>query len=177
MVWYLVQVVDPNTAPPKLPADAAKLMRWYTELTDRKRDRLPADILARATWVYYVVGRLDHHRKRADLALERFQAAGNSPDDWLAAEALYCAGMIHVRAGRIKEAIDAFQYMLISTKSTEGQVRALYALGQCRQSLGDTKKAKMRFDQILKRFPDSPYAARARAKRSEIQPTTIPQKP
>jgi len=177
MVWYLVQVADPKAAPPKLPADAAKLMRWYTELTDQQRGRLPADILAKATWVYYVVGRLDHHRKRVDLALERFQAAGNSPDDWLAAEALYCAGMIHVRSGRVKEAVDAFQYMLISTKSTEGQVRALYTLAECQQSLGNTKKAKMRFDQILNRFPDSPYAARARAKRSKTQPATMPQKP
>ena len=177
MVWYLVQVVNPKAVPPKLPAEAIKLMRWYTELTDQQRNRLPADILAKATWVYYVVGRLDHHRKRADLALERFQAAGNSPDDWLAAEALYCAGMIHVRAGRMKEAVDAFQYMLISTKSTEGQVRALFTLAQCQQSLGNTKKAKMRFDQILNRFPDSPYAARARAKRSETQPAGMPKKP
>jgi outer membrane protein assembly factor BamD (BamD/ComL family) len=177
MVWYLVQVVDPKTTPPKLPADAAKLMRWYTELSDQQRARLPANILAKATWIYYIAGRLDHHRKRTDLALERFQAAGNSPDDWLAAEALYCAGMIHVRSGRVKEAVDAFQYMLISTKSTEGQVRALYTLAQCQQSLGNTRKAKMRFDQILNRFPDSPYAARARAKRSETQPASKPQKP
>ena len=177
MVWYLVQVVDSQGAVSKLPADAAKLMRWYTELTDEQRGRLPADILARATWVYYVVGLFDERKKRTALALERFQAAGNSPDDWLAAEALYRAGMIHVRSGRMKEAVDAFQYMLISTKSTEGQVRALYTLAQCQQSLGNTKKASMRFDQILKRFPDSPYAARARAKRSETQPAAMPKKP
>ena len=177
MVWYLVQVVDSQGAVSKLPADAAKLMRWYTELTDEQRGRLPADILARATWVYYVVGLFDERKKRTALALERFQAAGNSPDDWLAAEALYRAGMIHVRSGRMKEAVDAFQYMLISTKSTEGQVRALYTLAQCQQSLGNTKKAKMRFDQILNRFPDSPYAARARTKRSETQPASMPKNP
>jgi tetratricopeptide (TPR) repeat protein len=177
MVWCLAQVVDRPAAPPKLPADAAKLMRWYTTLTDAQRGRLPADILARATWVYYVVGLLDQHRKKPDLALERFQAAGNSPDDWLAADSLYRAGMIHLRAGRTTEAIDAFQYMLISTKSTESQVRAIYALAQCQQSRGNAKKAKMRFDQILNRFPDSPYAARARAKRSETQPVDKSGKP
>ena len=177
MVWYLAQITNDKTAEVKLPPDAAKLMRWYTSLTDAQRGRLPADILARATWVYYAVGMLDQHRKKHDQALERFQAAGNSPDDWLAAESLYRAGMIHARSGRTKEAIDAFQYMLISTKSTEGQVRGLFALARCQQSRGNTKTARMRFDQIINRFPDSPYAGRAKAKLSETQPAAASGKP
>ena len=172
MVWYLEQVVD-DSETVDLPPDAAKLMRWYTDLTDKQRNALPPSILARATWVYYLFGRLDQRSKNEKLALERFQAAGNSPDDWLAAESLYRAGMIHVRAGRIREAVDAFQYLLISTKSTEGQVRAIYALAECHQSLGNAAKADMRFNQILKRFPDSPYAARVRARRkTKTRPAT-----
>jgi len=173
MVWYFEQASG-KAESPKLPDDASKLMRWYTDLTDQQRTRLPAAMLARATWVYYLVGRLDEGRKRTDQALERYRAAGNSPDDWLAAEALFRAGMIHVRAGRLTEAVDAFQYLLISTKSTEGQLRAIFALAQCHKKLGNPTKATMRLDQILQRFPDSPYAARVRAMRKKKTPAAPP---
>jgi len=217
MVWYLEQAVGKSKSP-KLPAKASKLMRWYTDLTDEQRSRLPASILARSTWVYYVVGRMDEHHKRSKQALERYQAAGNSPDDWLAAESLYRAGMIHLRPGMIhlregmihlrakrhkkaveafqkaveafQKAVDTFQYLLISTKSTEGQLRAIYSLVRCHQSLArchqslrnaakalrSAAKARMRLDQILKRFPDSPYAARVREFRSrtQTQPASAP---
>jgi TolA-binding protein len=44
-------------------------------------------------------------------------------------------------------------------------VKATFALALCHEALGEPEKARARFEQVLRRFPDSSYADRIRAGR------------
>jgi len=170
MVWYLERTTGKDITK-ELPAEALKLIRWYEDLSEGQQSRLPTSTLAGVTWIYYVVALADLEHARTETALkevlEKLAAAANSPDDWLAADAIYRSGIIHMKARRFREAKEAFEYLLFSTKSAEAEVRATYALGLCLQGLGAPAQARKRFDQVLRRFPDSSYAYKIQAKRRE----------
>jgi len=169
MVWYL-ELATGKSVLGALPTRASKLVRAYEALSDDQRSRLPNDILARVTWVYYLAGLLDLRRGEAARALDKLNAAANSPDDWLAADALYRVARLHVGAGRLKEAVETLEYLLFSTKSTEAEVKATYLLAQCLEKLGKPTIARERYAQLLRRFPDSPYAERAKAALAPAKP-------
>ena len=171
MVWYLEAVLEKKLEP-RLPDYASKFIRAYEKLTNEQRAQLSQTVLAKATWIYYVSGLIDLRDGRVDRAVKKLAAAGNSPDDWLAADAIFRVGLIHMQAKRFKEARDQFEYLLFSTKSAEAEVKATYALGLCHRELGDPTRAQRRFDQLLKRFPDSSYAERVRSERPGQPKTT-----
>lgn len=173
MVWYLELAAGDVTRSP-LPAEAAKLIEWYTSLPDEKRSRLPQSTLAQVTWIYYVAALRDLDEGRTAEAMEKLKAAGNSPDDWLAADAIYRTGMLQMKARQWKQARETFEYLLFSTRSAEAEVKATYALGLCHQALGDDASSAARFEQVLKRFPDSAYADRIRAEQHKDAAATKP---
>ena len=65
--------------------------------------------------------------------------------------------MIHLKAGQFEKAREAFEYLLFATRSPESAVRGTYSLGICLQKLGRTANAKERFDEVVNRYPLSPY--------------------
>ena len=162
MVWHLTNVREKRIGV-DLPEDAAGFIRAYEKLSDEQRSVLSQDRLAKATWIYFVSALADLRDGRPDRTIKKLAAAGNSPDDWLAADAIYRLGLLHMRAKRYKEAKEQFEYLLFTTKSAEAEVKGTYALGVCYQRLGDEGRARKRFDQLLKRFPDSSYAKRVPA--------------
>ncbi|MBM4037178.1 MAG: tetratricopeptide repeat protein [Planctomycetes bacterium] len=162
MAWYLDASVQKAQDPP-LPAEAAPLIRQYEAIPEDRRGQVPNATLAKITWVYYVTALLDLEQGQTQRALKKFEAAGNSPDDWLAADAIYRAGELHMQAKDFAKARETLEYLLFSTKSAEAEVKATYALGLCHQELGEADRAKERFGQVLARFPDSAYAEKVRA--------------
>ena len=167
MVWYL-DIATGQTAVVELPEPVRILLYEYEQrLTEEQRKGLSVSALAKVTWAYYVLGLVD--QKNGDLvrALEKFQAAGNSPDDWIAADAVFRAGLIHFQAKRFTQAKESFEYLLFATKSAEAEVKATYALGLVLENLGRPDQATERFDQVLKKFPDSSYAAEVLRRRAE----------
>ncbi|MGB2823496.1 MAG: tetratricopeptide repeat protein, partial [Phycisphaerae bacterium] len=173
MVWYLEQAVGELSAA-KLPQDAAELIRWYISLTDEQRAKLPRSTLAKVTWVYYVAALVDLDKGRRLQAIEKLQAVGNSPDDWLAADAIYRVAALHMKAGELKEARESLEYLLFSTRSAEAEVRATFDLGLCHEAMGEPAKARARFDQVMRRFPDSAHADRVRVNRLKEAAATQP---
>lgn len=173
MVWYLQRATG-ETAVQRLPDEAARLIEWYVALSDDKRDRLGQSTLAKVTWIYYVAGLLDLDKGRRDDALAKLKAAGNSPDDWLAADAIYRTGTIQMKAGRLDEAKETLEYLLFSTKSAEAEVKATFALACCHEALGDARRARLRWEQVLRRFPDSSYAESARRRLAGGGPASKP---
>jgi len=168
MAWYLERATGAVRSD-RLPEGPSRLMTGYEALDENQRRRVTQDSLAKVTWVYYVAGLLDLKRGEALPALEKLNAAGNSPDDWMAANAMYEVARIHMAAERYREAVEAIEYLLFATKSAEAEVKAAFALGQCHRALGKSEPARNRFEQILERYPDSPYAERAAAELKEME--------
>jgi TolA-binding protein len=137
------------------------LLTAYEQLDDSQRSRVTQAALAKITWAYYITALLDLKRGDQPVAVDKLNAAGNSPDDWLAASAMYRLAQVHMAEKRYARAIESLEYLLFATKSAEAEVKSGYALGQCYRATGQTLKARHRFEQLMQRFPDSPYADQA----------------
>jgi tetratricopeptide (TPR) repeat protein len=152
LVWYL-QAEDAS-----IPAGPATLVTQYEALSDPQRQRLSRNDLAKVTWIYYLAGRL----QQGDAAIDKFEAAGNSPDDWLAAEALLRVGELHQSAQRWKQARETYEHLLFTTRSPQAELKAIFGLAKCHDALGATDKARARYQQILDKYADSAFANSAR---------------
>jgi tetratricopeptide (TPR) repeat protein len=141
----------------EFPQDALRLIQKYESLTPATRQNVTGADLAKVTWIYYVLARIDLRKQRTADAIEKLIAASKSPDDYLAGDASYQLGMIHLKAGQFEKAREAFEYLLFATRSPESAVRGTYSLGICLQKLGRTANAKERFDEVVNRYPLSPY--------------------
>lgn len=157
MVSYLKFELG-EAAAADLPPEAQTFILRYEGLTDEKREELPKSVLAQVAWVYYVQGLADLKAGRKELALKKLAAAANSPEDMLAADALYRVGRAHMESGDYEKAADTFEYLLFSTRTTEAEVKATYHLALCCEKLGKTENAIMRLRRLLSRFRDSAYA-------------------
>ena len=168
MAWYLRRATGKETSA-ALPDEASRIMRAYEALDDVRRGRLTRTVFAKVTWIYYLSGLFDLRRGDGDRALAKFDAAGNSPDDWLAAQAIFQAAQVHRKAGRTAAAIESLDYLLFSTKSAESELKALYLLAACHREVGNTEKAEERLERIMARFPDSFYARIIEEERRKVR--------
>ncbi len=157
MVWYLRLVTGARVVE-TMPPETRELVEGYEKLSDGQRGRLPPETLTKVTWVYYLKGLLYLKAGKPREAAEHFDAAGNSPDDWLAADSLFRLAELQMGDGELKKAKVTLENLLFLTKSPEAELRATYALGKCLEALGEPARARARFEQVLARFPDSAYA-------------------
>lgn len=163
MVWYLKRATGTETAT-DLPQEAGELIRWYEGLNETQLKELEQNTIAKVTWIYFVSAMVDLTFNDSQAAIKKFEATGNSPDDWLAAEASYQLALLYMKTKQFKKAKDTLEFLLFTTRSAESEVKATYALGLCLVRLGDEERAKHRFEILVERFPDSYYADRARQK-------------
>ena len=152
IVWYL------QAESATIPAGPAKLINQYEGLSEAQRERLSRNDLAKVTWIYYLAGRL----QQGDAAIDKFEAAGNSPDDWLAAEALLRVGELHQSAKRWKQARETYEHLLFTTRSPQAELKAIFGLAKCHDALGSPDKARARYQQILSKYADSAFANSAK---------------
>lgn len=171
MLWYL-RLATGGRAVDTMTPEARELMEWYEKLSDGQRTKLPNETLAKVTWVYYLKGLLYLKAGKPKLAAELFDAAGNSPDDWLAADALFRLAELQIADNEMKKAKGTLENLLFLTKSAEAELKATYTLGKCLEALGEPAKARTRFEQVLSRFPDSAYANKLGS--AATQPATAP---
>jgi TolA-binding protein len=147
----------------QFPEDAALFIQTYEKLGEAERGRLTPSQFATATWIYYTQALIDLKKARVGAAMEKLNAITTSPDDFLAADAAYQLGMLHMERKDYEKAREMFEYLLFSTRSAESAVRATFALGRCFQALGMEDKARERFAQVVERYPLSPCAGMIRA--------------
>ena len=176
MIWYLERKTGATKSDDLTPG-ASSLMTAYEALDAAQRSRIKRSALARVTWVYFTTGMRALDQGDAFNALDRLNAAGNSPDDWLAANSMYQVALIHMDAQRYRDAAEALEYLLFSTKAAGAEVRAAYSLGECYEKLGKPDRARDRYRQILDRFPDSPYAEQARKALAGLAQRSEPETP
>jgi len=160
MVRYL-RFRQGETKVKPLAPEEEKFIALYEATPDDEFDTLSRNEYACATWIYYLTGLRDAAESRHAAALTKFEAAGKSPDDYLAGEALLQAGLLHLRAGDVEAARATFQHLLFATRSVPAAVRATYYLAECHKKEGDEDDARRRFAELVRKFPISPYARRA----------------
>jgi TolA-binding protein len=163
----------------EFPQDAMKLALAYEKLTAAQRENLGPSDLVRVTWIYYVLGLVDVKKGRTAAAIEKFKAAGESPDDLLAGEAGVRLAQLHMRGGQYDAAREALEYMMMSVRSSESSeslVRGTYLLGECLEKLDRSAKATERFQELVDRYAASPYAEMAR-KHPSYRPKAVPAPP
>ena len=165
MVRYLryLQAGTDGSKVKMLSPEEEEYIRKYESLTGDQIGKLSANQYARVTWIYYVTGLRDFasaiqekNMGRLDSALNKFEAASKSPDDFLAGEALLQAGRIHKMRKDWKKARDTFQHLLFVTQSVPAEVRAIYNLAQCHEEEGNPEQARARYKELLQKFPISP---------------------
>jgi len=91
------------------------------------------------------------------------------PSDSLAGQAGLRAGQSFMRAGKKQEAIDSFQ-RVINEESYDGpdiRAQAIYWMGMCYQDLRQQMAAYATFKRLTYDFPESKWAAYARAQLSQ----------
>lgn len=146
------------------PAEETAFLRSYLDLPDDLRKARPRTDHARATWNYWALAQADVREGRWAKANERLQACASAPDDYLAADALIQLARIGMRTQDWDKARENLEYLLVFTTTAESAVRGTYHLGECLDQLGRKDLARERLQQVVDRFPLSPYAERARAR-------------
>lgn len=163
MIWFL----DCATATPPvrkpMPENEKIFIDTYAGFTEKQRGEMDVNDLAKVSWIYYAAGLVDLvvGTNRAD-AVEKFEAAARSPDAFLAGEALYEAARIRMTQGTFRRARETFEHMMFITKAVEPTVKATYWLAMCHKAVGDYDAAFRRFDEVVTRYPMSPFAALAK---------------
>jgi tetratricopeptide (TPR) repeat protein len=166
MVWSLRREAGKSSGR-DLPASAETLLRQYEAADAQARDSLDKPTLTKVTWAYYVRGLYDLLRRDEKGALAQFEVAANSPDDWVAGDALLRSAILHRQAKRLKESREALELLLFSSQSTEAEVEGLRMLSDIANELADTKTSKERMGMLLDRYPDSAPAMQVMRERAE----------
>jgi tetratricopeptide (TPR) repeat protein len=163
MIWFLECATAKLFKSKPLPEKEATFLKMYEGLTDKQREDMSENELTRATWIYYGMGLMNRHvnTNRMD-ALRAFEAASTSPDPYLASEAMYEAGLLLLGDGNHRRARETLEHLLFVTKNVESAVKGTYALAECLSAMGERDEAFQRYDEVVTRFPISPYAAMAR---------------
>jgi TolA-binding protein len=157
LMVYIIKVETGKADERDIPRDAEKLIVGYEQLTEALRARLAPEDVAKATWVYYALAKRDLKKGYADQAIVKLNACANSTDDSLAAEALYELGAIHMIQKKYNDARELLEELLFRGKGTDTLVRGTYALGLCYIELGRNEKAREKFQQLMDRYPLSPF--------------------
>lgn len=163
MIWFLECATARPPVSKPMPEREKTFITNYGNLSEAQRGDLDANEIARATWIYYAAGLVDLwvSEKRTE-ALEKFNAAASSSDPFLSGEALYQAGMLYMATANPTQARATFEHLLFATKAVEPTVKATYALAQCLAAMNEAAGALRRLEELVARYPASPYAELAK---------------
>lgn len=98
--------------------------------------------------------------KEAAVAFDAFTKA--HPDSTLAPNAQYWLGNAHYSLRDCKKAVDAHRIVVGKWPQHPKAPDSLINIATCQQELGDAKGAKLTFETVLSKYPDSSAAATAK---------------
>src|SRR3989338_2521851 len=135
----------------------AKAAEAYTQLITQFPDssRLAEAYLGKANNLYILQdyqGALVEYRN----ILDKFSQIPERGD--IVEKATFGLAWTYLKAGQTELAIEYFKNVINQTQSNASKVSALIQLGDAYQDINTYDKAVELYDQILKEFPDSPYA-------------------
>lgn len=97
-----------------------------------------------------------------------------APDSEFAAQILWTRGWGHWRAGRTKEAVQAWQHTLTSSATTSWRARILYWLAKGYDRLGESERDKKTLDLLTKAYPLTIYGILANGGKVPVEPGIPP---
>jgi TolA-binding protein len=143
----------------EIDGDAEKARRSFEEIAKRfpQSDSAPG--------AYYQLGALAMSRGGAaelDDALAHFNRVERlySRSEWVP-RAIHASGLVHRKAGRLAEAIEAQRRVSMEYPTSEAAAAAQFQIGHCLALLGEARQAMEEYQHVRNRFPDSEWAARA----------------
>jgi tol-pal system protein YbgF len=109
----------------------------------------------------YQQGLQRFYNKQYNEAIRTFSSLlANNPDHRLASNCQYWIGESHHAMGQFRQAIESFSAVLNYKRSYKFD-DALIMSGLCHMKLGNTLTARENFQELLSRFPESEYTAKA----------------
>ena len=119
-----------------------------------------------APGAYYYLGwlTLTHATKPQELddALAQFDRIRTlyPHSDWVP-RSFYAAGLVHRRAGRLAEAVEAERRATLEYPTSEAAAAAQFQVAHCLALLGEPRQAMEEYQQVRNRYPSSEWAAPA----------------
>jgi len=149
----------PTTAPPavaaKPPPAAPEDDEWRREVAREQSAAGTVNVPERADYLTILDG------------LARF--ATNHRDSPLADNALYWAARCYAATGKQNEAISKFYDVTLKYPKGDRAAAALWAQGNLFLEMGDTPDARINFSKLIRDYPSSDEATRARQKLMELE--------
>ncbi|TMA31180.1 MAG: tetratricopeptide repeat protein [Deltaproteobacteria bacterium] len=165
-------VSPPSTTPP--PAAAAKPApapaeddEWRREIAREQSAAGTVNVPERADYLTMLDGLARKDCARAIPQLNSF--ATNHRDSPLADNALYWAARCYAATGKQNEAISKFYDVTLKYPKGDRAAAALWAQGNLFLEMGDTPDARINFSKLIRDYPSSDEAARARQKLMELE--------
>jgi len=87
--------------------------------------------------------------------------------DWVP-QALHASGLAERRAGRYAEAVDAQRRVALEYPASPAAASAQFEIGHCLTLLGEPRLAMEEFQKVRNGFPESPWAAQALERTTEL---------
>jgi TolA-binding protein len=144
----------------EVEANVARAREAFEQVTQRypQSDGAPG--------AYYQLGRLTLEGAPTPAALEDAMAQFARvqrlyPRSTWVPSALYGTAIVHRRAGRLAEAVDAGRRVALEYPSSEAAPGALFQVGEILALMGEPRPAMEEFQQIRNRFAASEWAPRA----------------
>ena len=165
-------VSPPTTTPP--PAVAAKPApapteddEWRREVAREQSAAGTVNVPERAEYLTILDGLARKDCARAIPQLNSF--ATNHRDSPLADNALYWAARCYAATGKQNEAISKFYDVTLKYPKGDRAAAALWAQGNLFLDMGDTPDARINFSKLIRDYPNSDEAPRARQKLMELE--------
>jgi outer membrane protein assembly factor BamD (BamD/ComL family) len=144
----------------EVEADSARAREAFEQVAQRypQSDGAPG--------AYYHLGRLTMEGAPTAAALEDAMAQFTRvqrlyPRSAWVSQALYGTSLVHRRAGRFPEAVDAGRRVALEYPNSEAAPGAHFQVGEVLALMGEPRPAMEEFQQIRNRFPASEWAPRA----------------
>jgi tol-pal system protein YbgF len=154
-------------APPAAPPAAEEADEWHKEVVREQAVAGAVNVPERAEYLGILDGLLRKDCARAVPQLNSF--ATNHKDSTLADNALYWAARCYQQKGDPNQAISKFYDVVTRYPKGDKTPAALWAQGNLFIEIGDTPDARLALSKLIRDYPSSDEAARARQKLTDLE--------
>jgi tol-pal system protein YbgF len=156
-----------SAPPPTVPPRPGPEDEWRREITREQSAAGAVDVPERAEYLGLLDGLARQDCARSVPQLNTF--AANHKDSQLADNALYWAGRCYALKGRQEEAISKFYEVGTRYPKGDRAPAALWAQGNLFLQMGNSPDARIVLGKLIRDYPSSDEAARARQKLSDLE--------